>query len=96
MQKKITQDWAETLALQALAQIIAQPDLCGRFLDMTGIEPVDLSARVADIDFLAAVLEFLLGDEPRLLEFCSALQINPKQPALAHGLLLGGRAPDWN
>jgi len=92
----MTQDLAETLALQALAHIIGEPDLCGKFLDLTGIGPSDLPARVSDGIFLAAVLEFLLGDEPRLLEFCSAMQIDPKQPALAHRLLQGGDTPDWS
>ncbi len=92
----MTDDWAETLALQVLTHILADPDLCGRFLNLTGLAPGDLPSRVTDIHFLGAVLNFLLSDEPQLVEFCSAMQVDPHQPARARRLLQGNHAPEWD
>ena len=90
------QDWAETLALQALTYIVAESILCGRFLDLTGMDSGDVRASVTDTAFLGAVLDFLLGHEPSLLEFCTAAGIDPQHPARARALLLGDTAPDWS
>lgn len=92
----MTDDWAETLALQALTYIFADPDLYGGFLNLTGIDPGDLPARVSDSFFLGAVLDFLLSDETKLVEFCSAMHIEPHQPAQARRLLQGNSAPEWD
>ncbi len=92
----MTQDWAEALALQALTYIIAKSTLCGRFLDLTGMNPADVRANVLDAAFLGAVLDFLLAHEPSLLEFCSASEIDPQLPAHARILLMGDAAPDWS
>lgn len=87
---------AETLALQALAYIVGESTLCGRFLDLTGVNPSDLHASVQDRAFLAAVIEFLLAHEPNLLAFCADAGIEPTLPARAHHVLRGNSAPDWN
>jgi Protein of unknown function (DUF3572) len=92
----MTDDWAEALALQALTHILADPDLCGRFLNLTGIDPGDLPSSVFDSHFLGAVLDFLLSDEPQLVEFCSAMQIDPHQPSRARRLLQGASAQEWD
>ncbi len=92
----MNQDGAEALALQALAYIIAESTLCGRFLDLTGMNPADVRASVSDTAFLGAVLEFLLAHEPSLLEFCTASDIDPQLPARARVLLMGNAAPDWS
>ncbi|MFZ5930534.1 MAG: DUF3572 domain-containing protein [Pseudomonadota bacterium] len=90
------QDWAEALALQALTYIAAESMLYWRFLDLTGMDPADVRASVTDTAFLGAVLDFLLGHEPSLLEFCTAADIDPQHPARARVLLLGDAAPDWS
>ncbi len=91
----MTLDSAEALSLQALAHIIAEPTLCRRFLDLTGITPDDLRASVDDAAFLGSVLDFLLSHEKDLLEFCSASNIDPKLPARARAQLLGDAAAEW-
>ncbi len=92
----MTKDWAETLALQVLAYIIAESMLCSRFLDLTGLQPEYLQAGLSDPAFMRAVLEFLLADEPNLLKFCAEAGIDPHAPARAHALLMGDAAPEWN
>ncbi len=61
---------AETLALTALADIVADPDLRDRLLALTGMAPEDLRARAGERETLIGVLEFLLGHEPDLTGFC--------------------------
>lgn len=92
----MNQDAAEALALQALTYIIGESTVCGRFLELTGMNPAGLRASVSDTAFLGAVLEFLLAHEPSLMEFCSAFNVEPHLPARAHVQLLGDRAPDWS
>lgn len=92
----MTREMAEILALQAFTHIIAEPPLCSRFMDLTGIDPRAMQTSLSDSFFLAAVLDFLLGDEPALLAFCTAVEIKPELPAQARQHLPGGQAPDWS
>lgn len=67
----------ETLALQALAFLAAEDDRLHRFLALTGIEGGQLKEIAAASHGLGAVLDYLLGFEPLLLEFAAAIDIDP-------------------
>jgi hypothetical protein len=67
----------ETLALQALAVVIGDDVLRGRFLDLTGFDAETLRARAGEADVLAAVLDFLAGHEPDLLRVADMLGVPP-------------------
>ncbi len=69
---------AEALAIQALAFLGEDPGRLGRFLAATGIGPEDLRAAAAEPQFLAGILEYVVGDEPLLLEFASHAGIDPE------------------
>ncbi len=69
--------FAETLALRALAQIVGDPALGPRLLDLTGLDAAGLRARAAEPAVLAATLDFLAGHEPSLIACASALDIAP-------------------
>lgn len=92
----MTKEQAETLALQALSYIIGNTTLCVRFLDLTGLQPSDFNTRMTDSDFLGAILDFLLGHEPDLIEFCAGLSIDPQNPARASALLSGPASHHWS
>ena len=81
---------AETLALQALAFIAGDEDRLQRFLSLTGIEPGSLRGLAHDPDGLGAVLDYLLGWEPLLLEFAEAEKLPPERIAQARRKLPGG------
>jgi hypothetical protein len=68
---------AETLALKGLAHIAADPDSLGRFMDTAGLDAADLRTRAGDPELLAAVVDFLLADDSRLLAFCDAEGLTP-------------------
>jgi hypothetical protein len=68
---------ARALAVQALAFLAAEPERLGRFLTMTGIGPADLRAAAGEPDFLAGVLEHVMGDEPLLVAFAEHAEVKP-------------------
>jgi hypothetical protein len=85
---------AETLALQALAWLASDPDRLGGFMALTGLGPTDLRASAADPQFLAGVLDHLLGDETALTAFADWAGIEPTAPAIARRALPGA-APEY-
>lgn len=65
-------DHAEVLALQALAFLASNKDKFGRFLRLTGVNLDAIRSGATDSQFLASVLDYMLQDEPLLLEWCSS------------------------
>lgn len=86
-------DTAETAALQALGFVAGDPDRLARFMGLAGVSVDELKSRAADPAFLGGVLDFLLEDEPMLLEFCEASGLKPAALARLRGDLPG--APVW-
>ena len=80
----------ETLALQALAFIAGDDDRLQRFIGLTGIDPGSLRGLARDPAGLGAVLDYLLGWEPLLMEFAAALELKPESIAVARRRLPGG------
>lgn len=91
----LARDAAETLAIEALGWIAAQPDRAGAFLGSTGAGADDLRTRASDPEFLGFVLDFLLADEAALLEFCADHGHAPDRPFRARAGLPGGDLPNW-
>ena len=74
---------AEILALRALAFVLADDRRAERFLSLTGIDPARLRSGDIDSPLHEGVLDFLLGDEPMLLEFCDWAEVDAEAPAAA-------------
>lgn len=93
------QEKAQILALQALAWLAADEDRIGPFLAQSGIGLADLQARAGESDVLAAVLDFILGDDSRVLAWADEADLRPEAAAIAlsgaRGALPGGAVPDW-
>lgn len=85
---------AETLALHAVAVIVADEDLLPRFLAVTGSGADDLRRRIADPDFLGAVLDFVLEDDATVQRIADSAGIGP-EGLLAARLRLPGGPVDW-
>jgi hypothetical protein len=92
---KNRQETAEILALQALEWLAGQEDLVNSFLGGSGLSPSDLARIGGDPVLMAAVLDFVLEDEPRLLAFCADTGIAPTAPMAARAHLPGGDVPHW-
>lgn len=84
---KLTDQDAETIALKAVGFIVGDPDLLPRFVDLTGCGADELRAHLGDRTFLAAVLDFILGDEAATLRFAEHEDIAPETPMLARSRL---------
>jgi Protein of unknown function (DUF3572) len=78
---------AETLAIQALAFIAEEPERLGVFIAATGIAPDRIRDAACGPDFLAGILEHMLGDENLLVAFADDAGIDPAEIARAHNVL---------
>ena len=84
-----SREQAEIIALQALAWLVADEDLAGRFLNLTGCDGETLRQRADRPEVLGSVLDFLLEDEKTLLDFTQAAAIPPDAIGLARRHLPG-------
>jgi hypothetical protein len=82
-------DQASLIALKALAYIAEDEERLSRFLVLTGVEADYVPTAMESPEFQAAVLEYLMTDEPTLLAFCAVEQIEPETPAAALNILTG-------
>ena len=71
------------LAIQALAFIAEDPERMAAFLSATGVEAGAIRHAARDPDFLAGVLEHMLGDESLLIAFADSAAIDPAEIARA-------------
>jgi len=79
----------EELAVAALGFLASEPDRLDRFLALSGLGPDNLRAAAADPGFLAAVLDYLLGDEPVLLAFAAEHGVPPERVAAVRAAMDG-------
>ena len=89
------QELAETVALRALAWLVADDSLLPVFLGSTGASERDLRERAGDPEFLGATLDFLLLDDAWLGRFAAEAGLTPETVARARAVLPGGEAPHW-
>jgi len=85
---------AEALALQAVAMIAADEDLLPRFLALTGCGLDELRGRLAESEFLGAVLDFVLESDETAQKLAEQAGILPETLLLARSKLPGGSV-EW-
>ena len=73
----LTRESAETIAIEALGFVAADPELLPRFLAITGIEAQSIREAAREPGFLAGVLQFILAHEPTLMKFSEASGLAP-------------------
>ena len=94
-QMPMSQETADTVALQALAWLAGNDDLLPVFLGATGASVEDLRARVNEPEFLLSVLEFLMMDDAWVIAFCDDKAISYDVPMQARYALPGGATTHW-
>ncbi len=82
-------DEAIAIAIAALAHIAEEPERVERFAALTGIDPGGMREAARTPGFLPAILDYLAGHEPDLLEFAAARHIRPERVAAAREILSG-------
>ena len=78
---------AETLALSALAWLLADGARADRLLATTGLTPEALREGVGDPSLLAAVIRFLEAHEPDLIACADDLHVSPAELVAARSQL---------
>jgi hypothetical protein len=80
---------AETLAIQALNFLAADPEQLARFLALSGLDPGSIRAAAAQPEFLAGVLAHLAQDEALLVGFAADAGVKPGAVERARAVLSG-------
>lgn len=93
MREKTASADPEVLALRAFGCIAADPDRLQRFLALTGLQPETIRGAAARPDFLAALLDYVVCDEPLLVAIAGEIGVRPEEIAAAQRRL-AGPAPD--
>jgi Protein of unknown function (DUF3572) len=88
---EMTRELAETVAIQALGFIAADPEPLERFLALTGIGPESLRDAAREPNFLLGVLDYLVSDDALLCKFATENEITPDVVTRARDLLAGAR-----
>ena len=78
MQRKLDQQGAENVAIQALTYLAQDPEHLGRFLAETGIDPSQIREAARQPGFLLGVLDHFCADESYLLAFAANRQTRPE------------------
>lgn len=84
---------AETVALQAVAWLAADPDRLSRFMVLSGTDPDVLRDGLTDPGLLGGVVDYLLQDDGQLVAFADAIGMAPERIAGMRRLLPGGAVP---
>lgn len=95
MNAQLSQDHAETIALQVLAWLAGHDALFDVFLGSTGASAEDVARRAQDADFLASVLGFVVMDDAWVLEFSGHSGLAPDLPIRALQALPGAEQVHW-
>ena len=89
------QEQAEIIALQALAWLAGNEDVCPVFLGATGSSVDDMRARATDPAFQASVLDFITMDDAWVIAFCDTVGLKYEQPLQARYALPGAEQINW-
>ncbi len=74
----MTPDTASTIAIAGLQFLAGDPEQLSRFVSLTGMTPDAMRDNANSPEFLGAVLDFFLSDEPTLLAFAAGHDISPE------------------
>ena len=91
----LSQESAETIALQCLAWLTADEELMPLFMGATGVTGNEMKILAQDTDFLGSVLDFLLMNDAWVIAFCGAQGLENETPMQARQVLPGGAMVNW-
>ena len=90
---ELSQDDAQTIAVEVLGFLAADGRRLERFLALSGLNPATVRAAAGAPGFLLAVLDHMVGDEKLLVGFSTAAGRDPRDIARAREIL-GSPQPD--
>lgn len=86
---------AELIGLWAVAWLAQEDELFQVFMGSTGANEADIRASVQNVEFQAAVLDFLLMDDAWITAFCQAHELEADTALMARAALPGGQQMHW-
>lgn len=91
----LSQESAETTALQALAWLAGHEELLPVFLGATGASEADVRAGATDPEFLGSLLDFIMMDDAWVVQFCDHAGLPYDRVMGARQALPGGAQVNW-
>lgn len=91
----MTQEFAETIGMQALAWLAGHDELLPVFLGATGASLDEMKARAGDPDLLMSVLDFVCMNDVWISDFTASAGLKPEQPLAARQILSGAAGMHW-
>lgn len=91
----ISEEQAETRAIEALGWLVGNQDLLGTFMGSTGASVDDLKTQASDPVFLGSVLDFILMDDAWVTQLCDSLNWPYEQVQQVRWSLRGGAPVHW-
>lgn len=90
-----TQETARDLAVEALGFIAADAEMTQDLLAGAGLQADDLRRLAASPDLGQFVLDFILEDDRRVMDFAAAAGIRPEAVMAARTVLAGPGSAGW-
>lgn len=87
---------AENLAFEAVLFLAARPELCTGLLSSAGLEAGQLAGLAKDPEFGLHVLDFILEDDRRVMDFAGDHGIPPEEVLHARTALSGPGSFGWD
>jgi len=84
----MTPEAASDIAISGLQYIAGDTEELSRFVALTGIAPNEFRAMVSTSEFMAAILDYFLSNEPTLLAFTAQAGIEPNSVKTARYTLV--------
>ena len=91
----MTPEAAQVIAIQALGWLVGNDELLPVFMGSTGTSAEDLKARVEDTSLLVSVMDFILMEDQRVLDFCEVAGFDPHKLQYVRYTLPGGEMVYW-
>ncbi len=91
----MTQDFAETIGIQALAWLAGHDELLPVFMGATGISLADLRAGAGSCEILVCVLDFICQDDIWITDFATSAGLRKEDPYMACQVLSGAAGTHW-
>jgi len=88
-------DRARELSLSALLYMTGRPELIAGFMAATGLRASDLRGMAADSGLALHVLDYLTGDDSRVLDAAHAMGVSPGDFMAARTALAGPGSHGW-
>lgn len=85
---------ASDIAIAGLRYMASNPDELTRFLALTGVSPDEIRSIAHTPDFMSAILDYFLGNEPTLLAFAASHDLDAGDVAKARQAFSGEQTSD--